>query len=792
MTTAAPSDMDSAPSVLETATQETATPTSSLFAGAADVDMEHGTVVAKGGPSSAGPSAATRKSLRARKPKMILEAVVTPPYEGPLSRSSSSSSSRGHITTLRLAPSALGGLALNNEVSGPAVETATIDALKPEYTPRRPFKLIRNRMEPCNPSHRASNSDGSINSPTSHARADSATEQEAVRPSDENTTAAASVQNARSKAKVDMGSKRRAKSAMASSDSDPNTASTETQSKTRSKSAPLSGSRATQPESPTQPESLNLREQVLQDSDQGHGIDSGSGSPPHTTGIAPVPVEKETLDIREGDRIIGDGKDKELMAREVQGEGHLRTAHSTPSTSSKADSSPHTTTFTSIETGAVNDAVQEDRQNERLPEHPRSTRLSRSRSRGPSTAPTRMAAQVPSQTQVPPQPQMPGPDVQAVIEPIRILTEQCDVPIHAPEYESTEQATSSKRQQGGGASAQLMWDQPWTKQYASIKPMKRRSTVMEAGVVPSPSKSSQSTSKTSSSNSINIAMVPDERLASEKIIISMDQTPPTPKNTDDADRQARTAQSNDPEQPEDAKGTEAPSTPVISNEIQYMEAQTDEMIARGSSYSPDATYDCLSPLDPYHSDDAWCEGLDVDNDVLISPANRGRNRKNILADDDRDIYAHSRREDRTPRYAGTSRHLREHDDHSRDRGYRRTHRSCDRTRGRSRDRSENHSSRAHRSRDRSKDRTLDRSGKAHRSRDRSRERSRDYASRSYRSNDRRSGDRSRDRFEGHTSRPYHSTDRPRDRSRGHSTRPHHTSDRLRGRVGGSTSQTRAY
>ncbi|KAF9964586.1 hypothetical protein BGZ70_006239 [Mortierella alpina] len=204
MTTATPSDMDSTPSVSATTAQETVTPTTSLSAGAADVDMPDVTAAAKSGPSSA----TTRKKSRARQ---FLEAVVIPPYRGP---SSSLVSTRKHITTLRLPAAAFRTATLGNAGSVTAIETETTDGLTSTSSPKRPFKLVRNRMEPRRPSRRrASNSDESISPSTNHAGADPATEQEAVLPSDEITTAGASAKNARSKAKVAMRSTRRAKSA---------------------------------------------------------------------------------------------------------------------------------------------------------------------------------------------------------------------------------------------------------------------------------------------------------------------------------------------------------------------------------------------------------------------------------------------------------------------------------------------------------------------------------------------------------------------------------------------------
>ncbi|KAF9275960.1 hypothetical protein BGZ68_010354, partial [Mortierella alpina] len=631
--TSTPSDMDSTPSLSATATQNTVAPTSSPSEGAADVHMEDMTSVANCNPSSTATAATQSK---ARRPKMIMAAVVIPPYKGSSSGSPSPTSNRRQITTLRLPPSVMQSI---NAVSTSAPGADTPDASTSASTPKLRIKLIRNRMEPYKHSRRNSNSEESTNPSINNSGANLAIEQELELQSEKLTATDASAPRIRAKAKAKAkavtGPKRRAQSTTATSESEPNTASMDIQLRKRSKSAPLSASKDGEPGSHATPESEDSREQTLNDSDQNGGVLIESRSHVQITDTALVPVEKETPNAIAGAKMVREAEDKEVDAMEDQEEGHLGTVRSGPSVSSKASSSLQSATLTVTSTRGGGDIAQGEKQDKRLPEQQRSTRMSRSRARGPSTTPSRAASQAPSQ------PRVSLPDSGALIEPTQIMPAQCDV-VDTPEGEGNGPAVTTKGQQDKGTSAQLLWEQPWTKQYASIKPMKRRNTMVENGTAPCLSKSSPSASITNSSNSGNNTMAPDERMASEKKIISMDQTPPTPKSTDDTDRQARTPQNkefgefknSDCRQPEDKENPKAASTTVSADGIPYMKAQTNEMDVGGSSYSPDATYDCFSPTDPYHSDDSWSEGSDVKNDILTTSATRGRHRKNASPADD--------------------------------------------------------------------------------------------------------------------------------------------------------------
>ncbi|KAF9983188.1 hypothetical protein BGZ75_005341 [Mortierella antarctica] len=358
--------------------------------------------------------------------------------------------------------------------------------------------------------------------------------------------------------------------------------------KKRSKSAPLSVSRGDEPESKTTPELEGSRERVLSDGGQDDEDLFESESHLSAADIAPVPVQKETLGARAGDRMVGEAEEKAVNAMEDQEEGHLGTVYLNPFISSMANSSlqPRTRNVSNTSEGGV--IVQGDQQNERFPEQPRSARLSRFR--------------------------VYAPDNGARSEPTHNLTAQHGVADDAPGGEANGLAATINGQQDRSIPAQQLWDQPWTKQYASI-PMKHRNRIVESGIASSPSRSSQSASITSCitsfSNSANNTMVPDERIASVKKIVSM----PTPKSTDDTERQAKTTQSkelreskiNDSRQCEHEENLKAVSTPMFPNERPYVEAQADEMDGDGSSYSHDATYNCLSPTNSYHSDDFWSE-----------------------------------------------------------------------------------------------------------------------------------------------------------------------------------------
>ncbi|KAF9987643.1 hypothetical protein BGZ75_000290 [Mortierella antarctica] len=607
-TTATLSEMDIAPSLSAATIQEAVTLTSSPAAGAVDVNMA---AIANCDPSSAAtPSTHASVNSKVRQSKMFMSAVIIPPYKGPSSGSSSPTSSRrSHITTLSQPPSVPHSVTLSGAVPNSALEAETIDALTPAPTPKVRLKLIRNRMEPHTQLLGGSNSEKSIDPSAFSSGADLAIEQGLVMQREKITATNASVQETRAKAKVVAVSKRRAESVSATSDGEPSTTSIEIQLKKRSKSAPLSVSRDDEPELQTTPKLEGSQERVLSDSGQdGESICESESRLP-SADIAPVPVQKEILGARAGDGMVGGAGDKEGMVTEDQEEGHLGTVHPNPFISSMTmtNTSLQPRTRAVSKTSEGGDVVQGDKQNERFPEQPRSTRLSRSQSRGPSTAPTRVASQAPSR------PRVPAPDNGALTEPTQILAAQHDVADDALGGEAIGPAASSNGQQDRSTSTQQLWDQPWTKQYASIKPMRRRNTIVESGIASSPSKSSQSSSitscVTSSSNSANNTMAPDERMASEKKIVSMDQTPPTPKSTDDTERQAKTTRSkelresknNDSRQCEHEENIKAESTPMFPNERPYMEAQADEMDGGGSSYSPDATYDCLSPTNPYHS-----------------------------------------------------------------------------------------------------------------------------------------------------------------------------------------------
>ncbi|KAF9571042.1 hypothetical protein EC968_001076 [Mortierella alpina] len=577
MTTAPPPDTDSTPSLTATSTQDKGT------APAEDVTMADVTAVTSEPSSAATKSSQASEDSEARQPKMIMSAVVIPPYKGSLSGSSTPTSSRRHITTLRLPPSALQSVILGAAAPATALETETIDALTSASAPKTRFKLIRNRMDPRKQSRCSSNSEESIGPSTYKAVADPAIQEELVLQAEHMTAMDAPIQETPADAtvKVAMKPKRRAKSTMAISDSEPNSTSIEIQLEKRSKSVPVSVSKEGESESQTTPELQDSRERVLEASDQDQEII-------HAVDISRMSVEKVTLSTEAGHGIMREVKDKEAVVMEDQEEGHLGTVHSKPIIVSKANISQQPTSLTVTKTRDGGDLVQGDKQNERCLEQQQSARLSQSRSRGPSTAPTRAATQAPSR------PRLSPPHSE-------IRTAQHDIAVDALESETIGPAASNKEQQERGATAQLLWDQPWSKQYASIKPMKRRSMTAENGIAASPSNLSQSASIINSSSCANNTMAPDERMASEKKIVSMDQTPPTPKSTDDTERQARTAQNNASRRFEGEESTMTAPTQIFPNGSPYMEAQTDEMDAGGSSYSPDATYDCLSPTAPYYS-----------------------------------------------------------------------------------------------------------------------------------------------------------------------------------------------